>query len=481
MPKDEFLSNYINKQLITIPNYLNEKLLIHDTRIREREEFNQIKNYIDEFLEGNPINRFIVLPGLRGVGKSTLLFQTYDYLLKIKNIPPNQILYFSCEELNYLGDYNIHEVVENFLKSYHQKELESIDKRIFLLIDESQYDKNWALAGKILYDKSQKIFMIFTGFSALNLESNADAARRMFKYDINPLNFRQHLNLKYNIGLKSSNLLDKILFDADVEEAIAYEKYLKEKIINSHKYDINSWDDYLRYGGFPILLNVHKKYEKQAYLIDMISKIIDNDLASIKNFTTENLVNVDRVVSYLALQRADDLSQAKLSKHLQTSISNIKNILDTLEKTHLIFHIEAYGTSSKRSKKSWKYYFATSSLKHALSTTLGNSSIRKEEYEGILIENMVASLLNENFSKVPNINTYMYYDSAKQNVDFLIQRGFENPIPIEVGRGRKDTKQVTEAMKKYNSSHAIIVSNTTSEIYKQENIIYIPQKTFTML
>jgi len=30
------------------------------------------------------------------------------------------------------------------------------------MIDESQYDKNWALAGKIIYDKSNNIFMIFT-------------------------------------------------------------------------------------------------------------------------------------------------------------------------------------------------------------------------------------------------------------------------------------------------------------------------------
>ncbi|MBQ6218901.1 MAG: hypothetical protein IJJ47_04125 [Methanosphaera sp.] len=85
--------------------------------------------------------------------------------------------------------------------------------------------------------------------------------------------------------------------------------------------------------------------------MDIISKIVNNDMGNIKNFTTDNLTNVDRVLSQLALQRASDLSQIKLSKHLQTSISNIKNILDTLEKTHLIFHIEAYGTSSKRTKK----------------------------------------------------------------------------------------------------------------------------------
>ena len=45
------------------------------------DEFEEIKNSIDEFIEGNELNRFIVLPGIRGVGKTTLLYQAYYYLL----------------------------------------------------------------------------------------------------------------------------------------------------------------------------------------------------------------------------------------------------------------------------------------------------------------------------------------------------------------------------------------------------------------
>jgi len=64
-----------------------------DNKFNEREEFNQIKRYINEFIEGYPYNRFIVLPGLRGVGKITLLFQTYDYLKREKyNLESNIIL-----------------------------------------------------------------------------------------------------------------------------------------------------------------------------------------------------------------------------------------------------------------------------------------------------------------------------------------------------------------------------------------------------
>ena len=70
---------------------------------------------------------------------------------------------------------------------------------------------------------------------------------------------------------------------------------------------------------------------------------------------------------------------------------------------------------------------------------------------------------------------------TKQNVDFLVQRGFQNSIPLEVGRGKKDKRQVLHAMESYNSSHAIIISNTTTKIYEEDNIIFIPQRTFALL
>ena len=95
-------------------------------------------------------------------------------------------------------DFKIIDVIKQFLESYHNTTIRRLDKKIFLLIDESQYDKNWALSGKLIYDKTKNIFMIFTGSSALNLEYDADSARRLIKENITPLNYNQHLKLKYN-------------------------------------------------------------------------------------------------------------------------------------------------------------------------------------------------------------------------------------------------------------------------------------------
>ena len=100
------------------------------------------------------------MPGLRGVGKTTILYQTYEYLLKEKQIPANQILYFSCETLNKLTQCDIFETINQFITEIHQNNLMTLNKEIFLLIDESHFDKNWSLTGKIIYDQSKLWWMI---------------------------------------------------------------------------------------------------------------------------------------------------------------------------------------------------------------------------------------------------------------------------------------------------------------------------------
>ena len=90
------------------------------------------------------------------------------------------------------SNYNaqIQDVFQKYIEYYHNSIPTALEEKIFLLIDEAHYDKNWARFAKTLYDKSSNIFMLFTGSSALELESNTDAVRRMKIERIYPMNFR---------------------------------------------------------------------------------------------------------------------------------------------------------------------------------------------------------------------------------------------------------------------------------------------------
>ena len=58
---------------------------------------------------------------------------------------------------------------------------------------------------------------------------------------------------------------------------------------------------------------------------------------------------------------------------------------------------------------------------------------------------------------------------------------FHQPIPIEVGIGKKNNRQVKKFMNKYDSPYAIIISNKTDKIEKNDDIIYVPPNTFSFI
>ena len=74
-----------------------------------------------------------------------------------------------------------------------------------------------------------------------------------------------------------------------------------------------------------------------------------------------------------------------------------------------------------------------------------------------------------------------YYDANKKNVDFLVQKGLETPVPIEVSWGKKNKSQVKTTMKKYKASYGVIISNTTRKIVKEDNVIYLPIEIFSFM
>ena len=480
--KTDLISNFIDNELIDLPNIINSKLSLNKEPFNTRTEFDNIKDYINDFLNGDIQNRFIVLPGLRGVGKSTMIFQIYDYLLREKGILPKNILYVSCDDLNDMVDCSIRELVEIYLKNHFNSNLRSLNEKVFILIDESQYDKNWALSGKIIYDKSNNVFMIFTGSSALHLEYNADAARRIRKLAITPLNYTEHIKLKYNLNLsRFSDALMDMIFTGNVDNAKECEFEINNSLINLSGYSSNDWDEFIQFGGFPKLFVNGRHRELSEDLVNITERVIRVDMPYIQNITVENQSNANRILRYFALQQPGELTQANLANYLNTSPSNINKILDILEKTHLLFHYEPYGGASKRVRKSWKYYFATSSIRHALSQKIGNPLLNTKNYEGLLLENLVASSLYNKLNK--EFNSFdVYYDAnKKKNVDFLISHGLDSIIPIEVGRGEKRKTQMKHAMNKYGSEYGIIVANNSTTIKKENDIIYISPKSFSFL
>ena len=483
---NELQNTYIRNQVLTMPLRLNENLSYDGKNFNKRSDYENLTGYVDDFLEGKNINRFLVLPGIRDVGKTTLLFQIYEYLLKEKNIDPQNILYFSCDRLKKLGDTDIFDVVSSYLDVFHNSIMETISKPIFILIDEAQYDKDWSLNGKLIFDASKNIFTIFSGSSALSLSYNADSARRFLTIPVYPLTYSQHLKLKYgNFENNISDSIIKMIFEGKMPGNGEIERKMLQIYSNFPQFDVYEWKNFLGFGGFPSAFFL-KSSEITKKITNMVDWIVSKDLTNIENINEDTKNLAFQILNFLAFQNPGPVSKGSLSNRFNVSMSLVTKVLDTLEKTQLIFRIKAFTSSVSRTTKPNEYFFATSSLKHNLALDLGNALLEDEKaYYGKLLETYVASSFL-NLDNRANISYKTYYDDSKKrkkekNVDFIVQKGEQKPIPVEVSCGKKDTSQIKRAMGKYQSPHGIIISATTDNVIKKDNIIYIPPEIFAFM
>ena len=477
---------YIRNQILIMPMKVNQDLTYKNKKFNKRSDYNGIIKYVDKFLDGENLNRFLVLPGLRDVGKTTILYQVYEYLLMEKNISPQNCLYVSCDRLKKSGNVDIFEVVNYYCETYHNSIIETLSQPVFIFIDEAQHDKNWASNGKLIFDASKNIFMILSGSSALKLSNNPDAARRLLNMSIYPLTYSQHLKLKYgNFKNDISDLLIQMIFDGKTENSVEIERKILNIYTNIQNYDVYEWKNFLQFGGFPSSLHEDNN-EITKKIIDMVEKVVTTDLNTIEGINRDTEDLAFRILNYFAFQNPGEVSVGSLSNLFDAKKQLVTKVLNLLEKTQLIFHIESFTSSVKRTTKPHEYFFATPSIKHVLALDVGNAILEDETaYFGKLLENYVASSFHDLDNK-NNISYKIYYDDSKKktkdtNVDFIVQRGLEKPIPIEVSCGDKDDKQIKRAISKYHSPYGIVISNTTSNIVKKDNIIYIPPEIFAFM
>lgn len=479
MPSKQELIDYIHAKQretrILTANHLEE---IDSGRLK----FMKLKEHADNFLDADLqyYNRFIMMSGLRGVGKTTILYQLYDYLTKQRNIPEDNIFYLDVHDLKSVYDVGIREVFDLYLEDIHQTIPAGLDKKIFLFVDEAQLDENWADYGRLLFDKTFNIFMIFTGSSALGLELNVDASRRITKEQLLPCSFQEYLLLKHSLNLTKNNFRDLILkLNPDtVEEAMDCEKIIRRDLIQLDNDPELEFKKYLHSQSFPYALNI-SEISTHRHTNNMIERIVQDDLKHFASFNNGTNASILRLISYLATKKPGTTSSSSLAQSLNLNIRTVDSILEALEKSQLILSICAYGSAGKILNKPKHHFFLSPSIKSALNYRVGRYDLNHEKCYAVLVENMVASTLNR-LSEESLHSGGLFYDSNKKGVDFIF-KNLDEVIPVEVGVGKKTKSQLTRAKSKYGADYGILVSNRTSKIEFKRNILYVPVLTFALM
>lgn len=219
--------------------------------------------------------------------------------------------------------------------------------------------------------------------------------------------------------------------------------------------------------------------ETTQLTLAMKDRIIEKDIDIIKSFNGNIKITSYSLLNIISLEKPGTLSLEKLANSLNISKKTVNNLISTFEDTQLIFHVEPYASPIKRIRKPWEYYFLSTQIKSWIYQQSGQAS-RNNEYFGLLLENFVGASLFK-FKQKSRMNFGIFFDGEKEGVDFLINTIDGKIIPIEVGIGKKNKRQISKAIKRYDSSHGIIISNKIKSIKKEDNIILIPPITFSLL
>ncbi|AHL22705.1 ATP-binding protein [Thermococcus nautili] len=428
-PDDFILEHLLNTQNLLAPY----------NKPHRRELYRWLSSKLKAYLE-NETPDTVLLLGIRGVGKTTLLAQLY--FEAIKRTSPNNILYLSLDRLKALG-LELLEVIDAYRRLVRPK-------NAVLLLDEVQYERDWDLKLKLLHDE-RRFLIIATGSSAIKLRESPDLARRALHRELFPMTFREYHLLK--TGRELPELMERILWGQEVSMPPITE-------------DVEL---YVRAGSMPLILEM-EEWEVYERLTAMLDRVIYRDLRDVHEFDAETLDKTLDLLHLLATPKGERFSYERLSKTLGLAKGTVMKLIDALEKAGLVQRIPPCGSLSKAKRKSPKIKFIAVPIKSALLFGSGFSLGKKEVFASLL-EDVVAFYL---FLLAKSRNGKLCYEPGKGGADFVLEVGGEKVV-VEVGLGKVRKDQVERSMERLGAKKGIVLG---SKYEVGDRIAFYPWQMF---
>jgi uncharacterized protein len=469
--KNDTLYEYLNSQLKGQASQLG--IYIKDSsgiEYPKRFLLTKLKWYIERFLGGDQEIRWVVIPGLRGVGKTTILAQLY-YLFR--NVFEQPILYISLDDIVFKLKSNLFDILSEF-EEMMGTTFSELKTPVLLLIDEVHFDSQWQFALKSLYDKSNNVFVVCTGSSAIPLNISTDIVRRSQIEKLRPLLFSEYIMLSKE---KPVLYLGDILEEEPVQLFNKLKKYSNQVV--KYWQDLSKFEilSFLKYYTLPSTLKIQDK-ERIFFIMKQITeRIIYTDIANLKQFSREVMGSIQTILYLLA--SSDTISLNNLSDNLVGLNSRtVSSILDVLEKSELLVKFLPYSTSiGRKIRKPAKYLFESSTVRAGLLHSVDASSL-DQKYKGKLLEDYVGSYLFQKYGG--RIGWQVSYDASENGADFIVQKETKKFV-IETGWNKRNDVQIKNSLSKIQGDFGILITDHSLTLNKEEKILTIPLEMFFLL
>jgi predicted AAA+ superfamily ATPase len=454
-----------------------------------RRAFLSVQARAKSFARGEEQQTWIAMPGLRGIGKTTILAQLY-----------NDPAFRHCTKI-YASFDRVHTIganIQGFIsacEAYMGSSFESHDKPIAIFLDEVQYLDDWAIGIKTIFDRTRNIFIFCTGSSALSLQTDANVARRIDIIKLHPLCFTEFVMIKQahlrqpittpvkGLGQKINDAVFRANDAKDAHSQLAslttqVNQYWKRTGFNRTEL----FGEYLTYGTLPFTLDLPNRATIWDRINRILSESLDRDVTSFGRFDGPTVSTIPQMLFLLA--SSVEISINSMCATLQLNQRTATAVLSALEKTEIITAIPPKGAHNGNIKKSAKYLFTSPAMRAALCNfggiiTPDNNAVLK----GKLLEDIVGMYLKRLFLDAPLTRAIVEYDTAKGGADFIISPDGQKStsIAIEVGANKTTSRQAIQTLQDVGGRYGMVVTGGELDVDEANNVLRVPFEFFFLI
>ena len=370
---------------------------------------------LQAWLTNPPAPRAVLLSGARQIGKTTLMLQAVDALLR-EGVPPANILYATFDHpiLKLAG-------IDVVLEAWREREPKAEGPE-YLLLDEAQFIRDWGTWAKHQVDFRKERRIAFTGSAMPLVEAGQESGvGRWHTIRLTTLSFYEYLQIK-NLSLPALPRLKSLrdLFDwpqADVyraaETAAPY---------------VGHFHEYLVRGGFPQTAQVDSITQAQRLLReDIIDKVLKRDMTAL--FGVRRVLDLEHTFLYLCMHDGGLLDMVDLCANLEVKRPTAQNFIELLEATHLIYRLPPFGYGKDVLRARFKIYLADAAIAPAVMLK-GKSILEDPTALGVATETAVFKHLFARYY-AQNVRFTYWRGKKDREVDLVAEVGGQI-IPFEV-------------------------------------------------
>lgn len=355
--------------------------------------------YLKKLIDSKHINLIKVVTGIRRSGKSYLLDPLFTNHLKENGIDEEHIIKLDLDQLRnhkYHDPYRLDEYIRSKMID---------DSMYYVILDEIQLVPNFeSVLNGLLSINNVDVYVTGSNSKFLSTDIVTEFRGRSRQIRIYPLSFKEYY------------------------EATSLEKH-------------EAYQQYIRYGGLPLLISMRNEQDKAAYLKQLFDLTYFKDIVE-RNRVEKNdvLVSLTKIIASTigSLTSATKLTNTYKSQgNHGLSINTVLSYLNYLEDSFLVEKVQRYDVKGKRYIESnTKFYFTDIGLRNAI------LNFRQQE-ENHIMENIVyLELVRRGYNVDVGIVEIRENGSRKQlEVDFVCNQ-FQKRYYVQVSLNL-DTQEKT--------------------------------------